>query len=284
MQSRLHQFVERPPVPASAGQCLARGSRVRFITATSSDLFGLVRGRQFGESAVLSPERDPPRHSAAAGPRRGHSCAAAAVSVRLRGRTGSPPVHRHASAARRASVAGQSPGAASRRRDAGVARPPARRARRPSAGNPPVGQGRVRQRLSEPSRTRLPRQPPRRSARRRRILAFQAIGSDSSNPVAAPTIPPAKVPTMPRATAAITRCASRYAPERFGPRGRGRRADGPSGRCVDDSAERGSSVPRNCQSRILNARLRRPERCSGEEARFGWFCAGAPSGDAIVCP
>ena len=67
MQSRLHQFVERPPVPASAGQVVARGCQVRFITATSSDLFGLVRGRQFGESLfyrlnaihlVIPPLRD----------------------------------------------------------------------------------------------------------------------------------------------------------------------------------------------------------------------------------
>ena len=67
MQSRLHQFVERPPIPSSAGQVLARASQVRFITATSSDLFGLVRGRQFGESLfyrlnaihlVIPPLRD----------------------------------------------------------------------------------------------------------------------------------------------------------------------------------------------------------------------------------
>jgi DNA-binding NtrC family response regulator len=67
MQSRLHQFVERPPIPSSAGQVLARGSQVRFITATSSDLFALVRGRQFGEALfyrlnaihlVIPPLRD----------------------------------------------------------------------------------------------------------------------------------------------------------------------------------------------------------------------------------
>ena len=67
IQSRLHQFVERPQVPASAGQVVARGSQVRFITATSSDLFALVRGHQSGESLfyrlnaihlVIPPLRD----------------------------------------------------------------------------------------------------------------------------------------------------------------------------------------------------------------------------------
>ena len=65
MQSRLQQFVERPAIPSSAEHVLA--SQVRFITATSSDLFSLVRGRQFGESLfyrlnaihlVIPPLRD----------------------------------------------------------------------------------------------------------------------------------------------------------------------------------------------------------------------------------
>ena len=49
MQSRLLQFVERP-IASPAGQVVVRRGPVRFITATTSDLFGLVRGRQFAEA------------------------------------------------------------------------------------------------------------------------------------------------------------------------------------------------------------------------------------------
>jgi DNA-binding NtrC family response regulator len=50
MQSRLQRFVDRSPIPGCGGRPFARGSQVRFITATSGDLFKLVRGRQFSES------------------------------------------------------------------------------------------------------------------------------------------------------------------------------------------------------------------------------------------
>jgi len=50
LQSRLQQFVERAPIPGCGGRAFPRVSQVRFITATSSDLFKLVKGRQFSES------------------------------------------------------------------------------------------------------------------------------------------------------------------------------------------------------------------------------------------
>jgi DNA-binding NtrC family response regulator len=50
MQSRLQRFVERSPVAGYGEPGLAHGIQVRFITATSSDLFKLVRSRQFSES------------------------------------------------------------------------------------------------------------------------------------------------------------------------------------------------------------------------------------------
>ncbi len=50
LQSRLQQFVERSAVPGCAGRAFPRGCQVRFITATTSDLFRLVKTRQFSES------------------------------------------------------------------------------------------------------------------------------------------------------------------------------------------------------------------------------------------
>jgi len=67
MQSRLERFVERVEIRGSSRQAHAQIGQVRVITATSSDLFGLVRGRRFGESLfyrlnsihlVIPPLRD----------------------------------------------------------------------------------------------------------------------------------------------------------------------------------------------------------------------------------
>ena len=49
MQSRLQRFVERSPIPEAGGPPVEHGSQVRFVTATSSDLFKLVKTRQFSE-------------------------------------------------------------------------------------------------------------------------------------------------------------------------------------------------------------------------------------------
>jgi DNA-binding NtrC family response regulator len=49
MQSRLQRFVERSPMPEVEGRPAPPGTHVRFITATSSDLFKFVRARQFSE-------------------------------------------------------------------------------------------------------------------------------------------------------------------------------------------------------------------------------------------
>jgi len=49
MQSRLHRFVDRSPIAEAGGPPVEHGSQVRFVTATSGDLFTLVKTRQFSE-------------------------------------------------------------------------------------------------------------------------------------------------------------------------------------------------------------------------------------------
>jgi DNA-binding NtrC family response regulator len=49
MQSRLQRFVDRSPIPEAGGPPVEHGSQVRFVTATSGDLFTLVKTRQFSE-------------------------------------------------------------------------------------------------------------------------------------------------------------------------------------------------------------------------------------------
>jgi len=49
MQTLLHRFVEGSPVPGAGGASVP-GGRVRFITVTGADLFGLVRRGRFSQS------------------------------------------------------------------------------------------------------------------------------------------------------------------------------------------------------------------------------------------